>query len=90
MTLIHLSFLHSFVTDLSRPIEKSEHSHIEYIPNQVVTEYVHFMMRKNQPIDGIIYQSAKNSERCAVLFYDQEECLENLKFQSELTSSGIV
>lgn len=74
-----LQFLHEFVQDLSKGISKDGKEQIEYVPTQILTEYFRYVYPEN--IIGIVYPSSKSvgSSAC-VLFFDQEESLENLKF----------
>ena len=71
-------FLKAFIEDISKPIKPSDSS-IEYVPTQIVTEYIKF-----NPVlkaDGIIYPSSKmKSYENIVLFMNQEESLINLDF----------
>lgn len=70
-------FLHSFVTDMSRPISRDGREHIEYAPTQVMTEYFRnfYRTKDDKKLDGIVYLSAQNSgERACVLFVTNEEC----------------
>ena len=72
-----LSFLCSFVTDLSKPIKKDDRVHTEYVPTQIVTEYFRYSFHRDggPPIRGILYPSsrAKGGTAC-VLFFTREEC----------------
>ena len=56
-----------------------EDSIIEYIPTQIVTEYIRF--NPTLDVDGIVYPSSKDSSlKNIVLFYDHKESLEKLNF----------
>lgn len=72
-----LKFLRSFVADLSRPIKRDGQEHIEYVPTEVVTEYlrrVYTHPRLGQ-VRGLLYRSAQhNSGTCCALFFDSGEC----------------
>lgn len=75
-----LTFLKDFITDISKPIDYND-SIIEYIPTQIVTEYIRFNPKLN--VDGIIYPSSKdNSQYNIVLFYNHDESLEKLTFST--------
>jgi len=70
-------FLHEFVRELSKPINKDGTEHTEYVPTQVFTEYIRhiFRDRDGYPIDGIKYLSAKEDQKsCCVLFVTNEQC----------------
>lgn len=68
-----LNFLHGVSRDISRPIARDDRVHIEYVPTQVVTEYVRTSIRLNRRrVDGIRYNSSRNNAATAlVLFADQ-------------------
>jgi RES domain len=67
-----LGFLHSISWEISRPIARDDRVHIEYVPTQVVTEYVRTAVRiDGRSVDGIRYQSSRRRARTAlVLFAD--------------------
>ena len=74
-----LCLLWNFVHDLSKPIAHDGKEHIEYIPTQVITEYIHFMMTGHEEIQGIIYPSSRHrGEKACVLFWNHSQCLKNL------------
>jgi hypothetical protein len=78
-------FLHSFLRDFSKPIEKDGREHIEYVPTQIVTEYFRHIFRdeRGKKIQGIIFPSSliPGSKSC-VLFFHSEDCTEcNLKVE---------
>ncbi len=60
--------------EISRPIARDDRIHIEYVPTQVVTEYVRNTLSvEGKPIDGIRYASSRNNSGTAiVLFADQD------------------
>jgi hypothetical protein len=71
-----LSFLHDFVEDLTKPIEKDGREHVEYVPAQIVTEYVRYRLglKVGKQTVGIRYRSARKSEGIGcVLFYGGED-----------------
>lgn len=72
-----INFLRKFTSDLSQPITADGLHHIEYIPTQVFTEFVRYMMKcpDGAPIHGIRYSSSRNGRPCCVIFATQEECL---------------
>lgn len=76
-----LLFLHQFVGDLSKPISRDGREHIEYVPTQIVTEYIRYKFSKTsrKNIDGIIFPSSRNPGHAScVLFLDHEESLKAL------------
>ena len=77
-----IRFLYDLVRDFTQEIKKDGKEHIEYVPTQVVTEYFRYPFNKNRQniIEGIVYPSSKNnSESSSVIFWNNEECLENLE-----------
>lgn len=67
-----LMFVHDFARDLGKPITLDGREHIEYVPTQVVTEYLRFVMPQN--VDGILFRSAQNGGVNCVLFCDSSNC----------------
>ncbi|EKS33888.1 HEPN-associated N-terminal domain-containing protein [Afipia clevelandensis] len=69
-----LNFLHNISREISRPIARDDRVHVEYVPTQVVTEYVRTAIEINgQKVDGIRYNSSRRHAATAiVLFADQE------------------
>jgi hypothetical protein len=57
-------FIHSFVQDFTQLVEKDGREHVEYVPSQVVTEYVRYRMgeKAGKPIRGILYPSARHEQ----------------------------
>ena len=69
-------FLHEFVADLTQPVDKDGREHIEYVPSQVVTEYVRYRLseRIEGSVMGILYPSARRSGGIGcVLFVAHED-----------------
>jgi hypothetical protein len=73
-----LFFLNAFIEDLSKPINKGDEI-IDYIPTQVVTEYIKF--NPELEVDGISYPSSKKPDKeNYVIFKDHEKSLNDLFF----------
>ena len=72
-------FLRHFVTEVSKPIARDKHEHIEYVPTQVVSEYfrVAYKREYGASIDGIRYPSARNGNPSIVLFADASACVDD-------------
>ncbi len=72
-----LGFLNHVVSEMSRPIERDNRVHVEYVPTQVVTEFIRSQVPFNgTPIDGIKYPSAVYpGHSCYVLFATQDNLL---------------
>lgn len=70
-------FLRAFVDDLSKPIEKDDKVHIEYVPTQVFTEYIRhaYKFEDGSKFDGILYPSSVHAPGIScVLFVENDEC----------------
>jgi hypothetical protein len=65
-----IRFLRAFTRDLSKPIARDDRIHVEYIPSQVVTEYVRVSPELREAgIQGLRYASARHKDGvCLVLF----------------------
>ncbi|HMM03586.1 MULTISPECIES: HEPN-associated N-terminal domain-containing protein [unclassified Dysgonomonas] len=75
-------FLYSFVRDITQQITKDGKEHTEYVPTQVVTEFLRYPFNKNRKnkISGIIYPSSQNrNQKSAVFFWDDELSKEKVK-----------
>ena len=68
-----LMFLHHVGREVSRPIERGDRVHVDYVPTQVVTEFVRDQLtRGNSRVDGIKYFSSVHEGHVSyVLFADQ-------------------
>ncbi|MXN91108.1 RES domain-containing protein [Flavobacterium sp. Sd200] len=80
-----VEFLRRFLREFSAPISRDSYAHIEYVPTQIITEFLryNFKRRDGKKIDGIIYPSSKNrSLNALVLFMDHYECLKRLDFDT--------
>ena len=61
-----LNFLHHVSREISKPIARDDRVHVEYVPTQVVTEYVRSAVRiKGRPVEGIRYASSRSSTQTA-------------------------
>jgi hypothetical protein len=71
-------FMNNFIDDFTKPIERSDRAHAEYVPTQVVTEYFRHVYRTDDgaQIDGIIYPSSKTGQKAIVIFADSAACID--------------
>lgn len=71
-------FMNNFIDDFTKPIERSDRAHAEYVPTQVVTEYFRHVYRTGDgaQIDGIIYPSSKTGQKAIVIFADSTACID--------------
>lgn len=74
MRYYELKFLRSFAADLGKPIIIDGREHIEYVPTQVVTEYLRYVPEFN--VDGILFRSAQNGGVNCVLFCNSDGCVD--------------
>ena len=72
-----LRFLHHISRDISRPIARDDRVHIEYVPTQVVTEYIRTTVTiDGRAVDGIRYRSSRrNAQTALVLFADRDNMI---------------
>lgn len=71
-----LSFLHHFVAQLSdraRPL----HEQIDYVPTQIVTEYLLRVHGEGQSADGLLYGSSITGDVCVVADVPNDRCVES-------------
>jgi hypothetical protein len=66
-------FLGGFARDIAEPIVRDERVHQEYVPTQVVTEFIRFVLRPSAEV--VAYASARADGTNVVLFASQEQCL---------------
>ena len=66
-----LRFFHIFASDISKPIIKNGREHTEYVPTQIVTEYIRHIFRfgENQKLDGVKYRSSRADDADAVVLF---------------------
>lgn len=71
-----LMFLRGFADDIARPVQPERLEHVEYVPTQIVTEFVRLHLAAQQrQYDGVIYRSARNPNgRNVALFFDHTHC----------------
>jgi hypothetical protein len=72
-----IGFLHHFVEQIAMLVVKDGREHVEYIPTQVVTEYLRHVLKdaSGEHLDGILYPSHYNTdETCCVFFAESSEC----------------
>ena len=77
-------FMKDFIKDLSKDIARDDKEHYEYVPTQIVTEFFRYSFKAQNkiPVDGIIYPSAKNRDKNAlVLFFDNKASLDVLEYE---------
>ncbi len=71
------AFLNHFVLELSKPIEKDWGENIDYVPTQIVTEYLKYkcLDRRDKRIKGILYPSSRRNGISCTLFIRHNHCV---------------
>jgi hypothetical protein len=69
-----LKFLHHISREISRPVPRDDRMDVNYVPTQVVTEYMRFRRdRAGRAVDGIRYRSSVHAGHASyVLFATQK------------------
>ena len=68
-----LIFLRKFVADLAKSIARDDRVHVEYVPTQVVTEFLRTAPQlRDLDVRGLRYKSAQGDGVCIVLFGGRE------------------
>jgi hypothetical protein len=74
----NLIFLRGFQEDISKPVEKDDRAHVEYVPTQIVTEFFRRVVKDahGEPVRGILYPSAQfgGGTSCVLFFENHETC----------------
>jgi hypothetical protein len=72
-----LYFLADFAADVSKPLGAPGREHIDYVPTQVVAEFIRLSFTSELgPITGVRYRSARREGgTCVVLFVPHEDCV---------------
>ena len=84
-------FFRQLVEDLTKPIERDERVHIEYIPTQVVTEYCRMAFHDEHgamALDGIVYPSACDQGLQAVVLFADRSAVVGIEQASIDNSNG--
>ena len=70
-----LAFMHIFHNEITKRIKPDDRIHTEYVPSQVFTEYLRYMFKLEGEIDvdGLIYKSSVNNNKCVVVFCNQKD-----------------
>ena len=74
-----LSFLYAFNRDFTRSVKKDGREHVEYVPSQVVTEFIRYRLpaKAERAVHGIRYQSSRRDGGVAcVLFFAHEDIVD--------------
>ena len=69
-----IRFLHMFVKQLSGHVE-TDHEDIEYVPTQIVSEYLLHVPDGGERVRGLIYQSSIAQGACVALDIRNDHCI---------------
>jgi hypothetical protein len=70
------SFLRSFAQEITRPIVRDERVHHEYVPAQMMSEFLRWrLLPTGRELDGIKYRSSRGEAANIVLFVGPLGCL---------------
>ena len=67
-------FINSFAEIICKPINDERDEYLEYIPTQIIVEYIRHVFFKEGKIKGIIYNSSKTNGNNIALFYLNDQC----------------
>lgn len=70
-----IEFFHRFVAQLSDPV-RPQHEQIDYVPTQIVTEYLLRVHGNGHSAKGLIYQSSLTKRACLVLDVPNDHCVD--------------
>ncbi|MCX4539016.1 HEPN-associated N-terminal domain-containing protein [Streptomyces sp. NBC_01669] len=71
-----LMFLRDFAAQLTAPA-RSTYEQIDYVPTQVVTEYLLHVFRPEAPVSGLLYTSSLTGKMAAVIDVPNERCIDH-------------
>ncbi|WP_208596456.1 RES domain-containing protein [Vreelandella zhanjiangensis] len=79
----NLSFLRSFVNELTLPVSKDGREHVEYVPTQIVSEYFRFRFKTegDQPVLGLRYCSVRNPDGINIAVFDSDNASLQMFFE---------
>lgn len=88
---IRALFLTGFVTAITRPVDKDGREHIDYVPSQIVCEYVaqSFSRGDGVSIDGLIFPSAAHPGGVNLVIFPSGRPFEHNRFKAISFSSAI-
>lgn len=86
-------FLRHFVKDISQPIKKDGSENIDYVPTQIVTEYLKYkcLAPNGKRVRGILYPSSLGKGESCALFLRNRNCVDKgkIKKDSYLQLTGV-
>jgi len=75
-------FIQGFVDEIAKPVTKDGQEHIDYVPSQVVCEYLAqvFKSRTGKPLSGLIYPSSAHEGGRNLVIFPSNRGLVGTKF----------
>lgn len=71
------AFLSRFASEVSKPIARDNHVHIDYVPTQVVTEYFRDAKAlRSRAVRGLRFQSSRNPPGLSLVLFGGREILD--------------
>ena len=79
-------FLNHFMRDFQASVTKDGCEHIDYVPTQIVTEYIRHLYSHPDLgiVRGVLYRSAMGEGECCVLFFHNDQCCDIAKEWTEV------
>jgi hypothetical protein len=74
-------FLHQLAEDISKPIERDDRVHYEYVPTQIVAEYFRSVFKSaREYIDGVAFKSSRKGAGISYcIFTDSNGCFDSFR-----------
>ncbi len=79
-------FFREFVDDLTKPINRDERVHLDYVPTQIIVEYFRREFHREHdaaPLQGVIYPSARNQGGVAIALFCDRSAIVGVEDDSE-------
>ena len=72
--------------DFQASVTKDGREHIDYVPTQIVTEYIRHLYSHPDLgiVRGVLYRSAMGEGECCVLFFHNDQCCDIAKEWTEV------
>lgn len=70
-----ISFLRDFAADIVKPVARDERHHVDYLPSQVVSEFLKDYEFAGGPIDGVAYESTIHKQGWNIALFIVESAL---------------
>lgn len=85
-------FLREFAADVALPARPDDGQHLDYVPTQVVAEYLRYRFRhEHAPVRGVLWRSSLDpSVDDCVLFVDNDGCAEATRSWTDGHHLGLV